>query len=447
MNIIFVHSFLSTVLFSGEERDRAKAIAEQAKERQIFTYIQSKLNFNKLTAEEKDIKEALAQHRPLRHKDAHTVATHSVAHLIERCLTRKAEQENKKKRGRDDEEVDSEECEQGYGEDNAFPGPPPGSPPVVPSKKRRTETGSSSVPVKTLPRPPPVPSTSRKPQQEEKIPTEVIELIEKRPENYIMKIFKSLQIPPNNTMASLLNQLIIALHDRNGGNSMTASERKRLSTSVCEYLFATRYRSTDVNAATASAKKTIHEQLSNQVLTSNQNPTHDEVEKLLNSLDSLFECWNHLNEMVRTRRGSKGMPHPALRRKHEESVASIVAERSRMQGVIEESSVTIQKSKLRMHSLDTFIDKYVPGDEEDKDMTAETMHQTSQAKIQSKVIQVGTVVLSPYKQKSAFYRGHVQAINPDGTLRIKYDDGDLDRSIPAHMVCSSSSSLKCTMNL
>ena len=137
------------------------------------------------------------------------------------------------------------------------------------------------------------------------------------------------------------------------------------------------------------------------------------------------------NKQVQSRRGSKGMPHPALRRKHEESVSSIVAERSRMQNVIEESSVTIEKSKLRMHSLDTFIDKYVP--ENDDVATNQTATATVADKVKSK-IQVGTVVLSPYKQKSAFYRGHVQAINPDGTLRIKYDDGDLDRSIPAHMV-------------
>ena len=293
----YKNSFLSTVLFSGEERDRAKRIAEQAKERQFYAHIQSKLHAMKMTADEKDIKEALARHRPLRHKDAHTVATHCVAHLVERGLTRKAEETNKKKRSRDDDDDDND---QGV-VDDAFPAPPPGSPPAIPSKKRRTETGSrsSTIPIETLPKTPsaPVPSPT---SQGGSVPAEVIELIEKRPENYILKIFKALQIPPTDQMASLLNQLIISLHDRNGGNSMTPSERKRLATSVCEYLFATRYRSTDVNAATASAKKTIHEQLSNQVLKSNRNPTHDEVEKLLSSLDSLFQCWNRLFEMVRS---------------------------------------------------------------------------------------------------------------------------------------------------
>ena len=87
------------------------------------------------------------------------------------------------------------------------------------------------------------------------------------------------------------------------------------------------------------------------------------------------------------------MPHPALRRKHEESVSSIVAERSRMQNVIEESSVTIEKSKLRMHSLDTFIDKYVP--ENDDVATNHNATAIVSDKVKSK-IQVGTVVLSPY---------------------------------------------------
>ena len=427
------YSFLSSVLFSSsEDRERARKIAEKSTARQFFALVQSKLNSMSLTASEKDIEEALAQHEPLRHKDAHTVAIHAVAHLVERGLTHKQQQQqqtNKKKRSRDEDEG-----EQGQEDDDEFPGPPPGLPPVISLKKRRTETGSRSV------SPPPVPfrpssrvqqqqQQQQKQQQDETIPSEVFEYIEKRPENYILKIFKSLQIPPNDKMASLMNGLIIALHDRNGGNALTPAERKKLGTSVCEYLFAIRYRSTDVNAATASAKKTIHE-LSNQVQMSNHNPTHDEVEKLLSSSESLFECWNHLFDMVQSRRSAKGI-HPSIRRKLEESVSSIRAERSRMQNVIQESSTTIQKTNLRMHSLDTFIDKYVPDNEENDETSSSTSSQQQQ---QHTKIQVGTVVLSPYKQKSAFYRGHVQAINLDGTLRIKYDDGDLDRSIPAHMV-------------
>lgn len=422
---------------SSEDRERAQKIAENSRTSQFKTLVKQKLSSMKLSSNEKDIDDALNLHKPLRYKDAHTTATHAVAHLVEKGLTSTVE--NAKKRGREeDQQEDMEE------EDFTFPGPPPGIPPqdswTSNNKKRRTETGAASEP----PSVPPIvthsslslsSSSSSSSHKDETIPSDVFDMMEKRPENFVAKILMALKLPANNTMSSLLNNLIISLHNRNGGNALTPAERKKLGMSVCEYLYATRYRATDVNAATASAKKTIHE-LSNQVLTSNRNPSHEEVEKLFSSSDSLFECWSHLHSMVQSRRSTTHNLDATLRKKHEDSVSNITSERSRMQNVVKESEATIQKSKLRMHSLDMFLDKYVQDqkDENQVEMEEEETEKAKHTQLSEKKIEIGTVVLSPYKRKSAFYRGHVQAINPDGTLRIKYDDGDLDRSIPAHMV-------------
>lgn len=487
---------ISTLFGGGEHSERAMRIEKVAMVRNFHHSIRNKLEEMNLTTTTKDIQDVLDTHEPLRYKDKRTVTSHVVATLIETgrtksggCTEKTSRSQQQEKRKRKSSPIDIDEFP------SPPPSPPPRTRTTQKHKKpsvrvdsdvdylkhemdasnnhkrRRfvtnpsVPTGSSQTGVSKT-KTTPSKKTRLLPKQATKAASITISprdrpqspanqqpgdvklafnLMEKQPDGWVREFFNVLRLPSDEsgTMSKLIVKIAQAMRERSkGGQSLTSTERQKLGTSLCEYFVATRRRPSEVQVATMSAQSTLSEVDTNAFLQdkkqlSSVNASKD-VEKLLSASDALIKSWRRLHTIVETRRlrGTvlSELDDPEIRREDERSATNMATEMAKMNSVVKEASATIERTKLRIHSIDVLLDRSVSEQEQDAAMPTPSSANLAVEQPQLSTLRVGTVVLSPFKRKSAFYRGHVAAINEDGTLKIQYDDGDIDKSIPANMV-------------